>query len=52
MVDMPERTLDNLLGFLRQDGGRLSRRARDNEFAALTPEEIEAIERLYAESFG
>jgi hypothetical protein len=52
MVDMPERTLGNLLGFLRQNGGRLSRRARDNEFAALTPEEIEGIERLYAEAFG
>ena len=28
VVDMPDRTLDNLLGFLRQNGGRLSRRAR------------------------
>jgi hypothetical protein len=52
MVDMPERTLDNLFGFLRQNNGRLSQRARDHEFASLTPAEVEAIERLYVESFG
>jgi hypothetical protein len=52
MVDMPERTLDNLLGFLRQNGGRLSTRAREHEFAKLTEEEVRTIERLYAEAFG
>jgi hypothetical protein len=52
IVDMPARTLDNLLGFLRQNHGRLSRRARENEFAALTPQEVERIERLYADAFG
>jgi hypothetical protein len=52
MVDMPERTFNNLFGFLRQNGGRLSKRARENEFAALTPEETAKIEELYAASFG
>ena len=52
IVDMPARTLDNLLGFLRQNGGQLSKRARQNEFAALTQEETAMIERLYAEAFG
>lgn len=52
IVDMPERTIDNLLGFLRQNGGRVSKRAREKEFAALTAEEIELIERLYADAFG
>jgi hypothetical protein len=33
LVDMPERTLNNLLGFLRQNGGQLSRRALEGEFA-------------------
>ncbi len=51
IIDMPERTLNNLFGFLRQNHGKLSRRARDNEFAQLTPEEMEQIERLYANSF-
>jgi hypothetical protein len=52
IVDMPERTLDNLLGFLRQNGGRLSRRAREREFETLTDEEIRRIESLYEEAFG
>lgn len=49
---MPERTLNNLFGFLRQNQGKLSNRARANEFAALTQEEVERIEQLYAGSFG
>jgi hypothetical protein len=51
IVDMPERTLDNLFGFLRQNGGRLSRRATENEFAELTPQELRRIEGLYADAF-
>ena len=39
IVDMPDRTLDNLLGFLRQNEGILSKRAREKEFAALTDDE-------------
>jgi hypothetical protein len=35
MIDMPERTLNNLFGSLRQNGGRFSKRARENEFAEL-----------------
>jgi len=52
IVDMPERTLDNLLGFLRQNGGHLSKRAREREFAKLTDEEAARIETLYADAFG
>ena len=52
MIDMPERTLNNLFGLLRQNDGRLSKRARESEFAALTEDEIAKIEQLYAESFG
>jgi len=52
MVDMPERTLNTLFGFLRQNDGQLSRRARENEFAVLTPEEVARIEQLYAACFG
>jgi hypothetical protein len=50
IVDMPGRTLDLLHRFLGQNGGRLSRRARDKEFAALTDAETQRIEALYAES--
>ena len=52
MIDMPARTLNNLFGFLRQNEGRLSKRAKENEFAELTPDEIEQIEELYRSSFA
>ena len=34
IVDMPEHTLNNLFGFLRQNGGQLSKRAREMNFSA------------------
>ncbi|WP_034461054.1 MULTISPECIES: Fic family protein [unclassified Afipia] len=52
MIDMPERTLNNLFGFLQQNEGRLSKRARGNEFAELTPDEVAKIEELYQAAFS
>lgn len=52
LVEMPERMIDLLFRMLRQNQGRLSKRARENEFDKLTGKEITAIERLYADSFG
>ena len=52
IVDMPDRTLDNLFGFLKQNRGRLSKRARDKEFAALTDDETRQIEQAYNDFFG
>jgi len=52
IVDMGERKLDLLLRFLRQEHGRLSKRAREKEFALLTDEEIDSIEEIYAGIFG
>jgi hypothetical protein len=52
IVDMPDRTLDNLFGFLRQNRGRLSKRTRGKEFAALTDEETRRIEQAYIDLFG
>ncbi len=51
IVDMPARTIDLLHRFLRQGDGRLSQRARQHEFVALTDAEAAAIERLYADVF-
>lgn len=51
-LDMPERTIDLLFRFLQQNAGRLSRRAREKEFAALTDEEASRIEAIYRASFG
>ncbi|ULJ72237.1 Fic family protein [Rhizobium gallicum] len=49
MIDMPDRLLDLLFRFLHQNGGTLSKRAREKEFAALTEDEIARIEALYAD---
>lgn len=52
LVDMPDRTIDLLFRFLDQNQGRLSRRAREHEFARLTDAEIAQIESMYGEIFG
>ena len=52
VVDMPANTMDLLFRFLQQNGGRLSQRAREHEFAALTDAEAERIERAYGDLFG
>ncbi|MDX8521822.1 Fic family protein [Mesorhizobium dulcispinae] len=51
-IDMPERLIDLLFRFLHQNGGQLSNRAREKEFAALTNDEAERIEEIYAQTFG
>jgi Fic family protein len=51
IIDMPELTANLLFRFLDQNGGQLSKRARQREFAKLTHEELEAIQALYAEIF-
>ncbi|MGH6950523.1 MAG: Fic family protein, partial [Vitreimonas sp.] len=52
IVDMPNRTLDLLHRFLMQNDGRLSKRAREKEFAPLTEEEVDRVERAYRAAFG
>ena len=47
IVDMPANKIDLLHRFLEQEGGRLSKRAREREFAALTNEEVEEIEAQF-----
>ncbi|MGO1076410.1 Fic family protein [Inquilinus sp. CA228] len=51
IVDMPSAQVELLRAFLSQNGGMLSRRARHGEFAALTDEEAERIEGIYADVF-
>jgi len=46
-ADMPADKIELLHRFLRQENGRLSKRARENEFAALTDQEAGQIEALY-----
>jgi hypothetical protein len=51
IVDMPDRTADLLFRFLHQNGGVLSKRRREHEFAQLTEEEVALIESKYALAF-
>ncbi|PCH57553.1 MAG: cell filamentation protein Fic [Legionellales bacterium] len=51
-IDMPDRTADLLIRFLHQNNGKLSKRAREKEFAALTTNEIQAFENKFQEIFG
>jgi Fic family protein len=46
-VEMPDATFNLMMGFLRQNQGLFSQRARTNEFAQLTDDEAAAIERIY-----
>ena len=45
--DMPDKTIETLIGFLRQNDGALSKRACSKEFKALTEAEIKLLERAY-----
>lgn len=51
IVDMPDRTIDLLFRFLHQNGGKLSKRAREDEFGRMTAEEVAAAEAAYLASF-
>jgi len=51
IADMPERTIDLLFRFLHQNNGKLSKRAREREFAKLTDKEVRALEGAYTEIF-
>ncbi|HEX9965611.1 MAG TPA: Fic family protein [Allosphingosinicella sp.] len=52
IVDMPATRIELLRKFLEQGRGRLSQRAREREFAALTAAETQRIEQLYGEAFA
>jgi hypothetical protein len=49
---MPDNTVDLLFRFLQQNGGRLSRHGRQNEFAQFTDDEAAAVEEAYAAAFS
>jgi hypothetical protein len=51
LVDMPSKTLDLSFRFLHQNQGKLSQRARKQEFALLSDDEVAAVERFYRGQF-
>jgi hypothetical protein len=50
-LDMPERLIDLLFRFLSQNDGRLSQRARAQEFSELTGAEAQPVEATYSRSW-
>ena len=52
IVEMPDRDVERLRDFLARGRGRLSTRAREQEFRALTDGETTRLEALYTELFG
>jgi len=51
IVDMPASTVDLLFSFLKQNNGRLSKRAREKEFAPFVDEEVVRVEAIYQSIF-
>ncbi len=51
IVEMPASTVDLLFSFLKQNGGTLSRRAREKEFVQLTDNEADQVAAIYSELF-
>lgn len=51
MVEMPDRLAQNLILYIRQNRGTLSKRKRDKEFSALTDDEVHRLEDIVQEVF-
>lgn len=51
-VEMPDRLVQNLIMFIRQNNGKLAKRHREKEFAALTDDEVASIEGIYRDVFA
>ncbi len=51
LIEMPASTVDLLFNFLKQNGGTLSKRAREREFSALEEKEIKYIEVTFSDIF-
>ena len=50
-LEMPDRMIAILVGFLEQNNGKLSNRAKSKEFSLLTDQEVNKIETIYKEIF-
>jgi hypothetical protein len=50
-VEMPDRMAENLLMFIRQNKGALSKKRRLEEFSKLRDDEVASIERIVRDAF-
>jgi len=51
-VEMPDRLAENLILFIRQNNGSLSKKRREGEFNRLTDDEVTLIEGIVREAFA
>ena len=51
LIEMPDRLAQSLIMFIRQNNGKLSKKRRAKEFAALTDDEVSQIEQMYKDIF-
>jgi hypothetical protein len=51
-IEMPDRLVQNLIMFIRQNDGKLPKKRREREFVALTNDEVSRIEEIYREAFA
>ena len=51
MIEMPDRLAQNLILFIRQNNGTLSKRKREKDFSALTNEEVQCLESIIQDIF-
>jgi hypothetical protein len=50
-IEMPDRLAENLVLFIRQNGGRLSAKRREGEFSKLRDDEVVLIEGIVRDAF-
>src|ERR1700720_3398707 len=50
-VEMPDRIAEDLVMFIRQNNGTLSRNRRESEFEQLRDEEVRLVERIVGDAF-
>lgn len=50
-VEMPDRVAEDLVMFIRQNNGTLSKKRREDEFGRLRDDEVALIERIVVEAF-
>lgn len=51
-VEMPDRVAENLIMFIRLNNGTLPKKRREDEFKALSNEEVKLIEDIISEAFA
>ena len=50
-IEMPDRLAQNLILFIRQNNGTLSKRKREKDFSALTDDEVQGLENIVQDVF-